>query len=65
MDINFEEKQENRTASKKALEKVKAYEKQANLTIQRINKNTIIMCKNKERIELYKEYITKPISICK
>ena len=27
MDINFEEKQENRTASKKALDNVKEYEK--------------------------------------
>lgn len=50
-----EERAENRTRGQQVLEKLKEKEKKIKFFERRIGKNTIVYCKNKERLDEYEE----------
>lgn len=51
----FDDNVANREKAIIALEKVKAYEKKTTLFRLQVNKNTIVCCKNEDRLEDYKK----------
>lgn len=57
----YSDKVEDTTRARKALEKMKQIEEKLNLHSQRINKSTIVFCKNKVRIKDYENYIKKSL----
>lgn len=50
-----EEIVDENSKAKKALEKMKNYEKKTKLHTLRINEKTIVCCKNEDRLEDYKK----------
>lgn len=53
MDYTLEEKFTSKTKAKELLERFKKKEKKIIFHEKRINKNTIVFCKNKDRFEEY------------
>lgn len=53
MDYTLEEKVNSKTKAQELLERLKRKEKKIKFYEQRINKNTIVYCKNKERLDDY------------
>lgn len=53
----FDENVANKEKAVIALEKVKVYEKKTKLFRLQVNKNTIVCCKNEERLEDYKKHL--------
>lgn len=53
----FEDNVANREKALLVLEKAKAYEKKTKLHKLQINKNTIVYCKNEDRLEDYKKIL--------
>ena len=55
MSYLTEEKIENKSKSRILLERLKMKEKTINFYSRRINKNTIVYCKNEERLDEYED----------
>lgn len=55
MSYLTEEKIENKSKSRILLEHLKKKEKTINFYSRRINKNTIVYCKNEERLDEYED----------
>lgn len=55
MSYLTEEKIENKSKSRILLEHLKEKEKTINFYSRRINKNTIVYCKNEERLDEYED----------
>ena len=53
MDYTYTEKAEIKTQAERLLEKMKEEEKKHTFHTKVIGKNTIVFCKNKERLEDY------------
>lgn len=55
MDYSTEERIDNQRRGKSLLEKLKEKEKKIKFFERRIGKNTIVYCKNEERLDEYEE----------
>lgn len=55
MNYTLEEKIDSRTRGQKLLEQLKAKEKKIKFHERRIGKNTIVYCKNEDRLEEYED----------
>lgn len=55
MNYTLEEKIDSRTRGQKLLEQLKAKEKKIKFHERRIGKNTIVYCKNKDRLDEYED----------
>jgi hypothetical protein len=55
MNYSHDERVDNREKSKKYLYEIKEKERTITFYSKKINKNTIVYCKNKERIEEYEK----------
>ena len=53
MNYTLEEKIDSRTRGQKLLEQLKAKEKKIKFHERRIGKNTIVYCKNEDRLDNY------------
>lgn len=55
MNYTLEEKIDSRTRGQKLLEQLKAKEKKIKFHERRIGKNTIVYCKNEDRLDEYED----------
>ena len=55
MNYTLEEKIDSRTRGQKLLEQLKAKEKKIKIHERRIGKNTIVYCKNEDRLDEYED----------
>ena len=55
MNYTLEEKIDSRTRGQKLLEQLKAKEKEIKFHERRIGKNTIVYCKNEDRLDEYED----------
>lgn len=55
MGDNYEESYNNRSRACKLLSELKKIEKNTKFHAKRISKNTIVMCKNEDRIKMFED----------
>ena len=67
MDYTLEDKVVSKNNAYESLERLKQEEREITFHKKRINKNTIVMCKNEDRLKIYEEQYKKqkPVVLCK
>ena len=67
MDYTLEDKVISKNNAHESLERLKQKEREITFHKKRINKNTIVMCKNEDRLKIYEEQYKKqkPVVLCK
>ena len=67
MDYTLEDKVISKNNAHVSLERLKKEEREITFHKKRINKNTIVMCKNEDRLKIYEEQYKKQkaIVLCK
>lgn len=67
MDYTLEDKVVSKNNANESLERLKQKEREITFHKKRINKNTIVMCKNEDRLKIYEEQYKKQkaIVLCK
>lgn len=63
MDYTLEDKVISKNNAHVSLERLKKEEREITFHKKRINKNTIVMCKNEDRIKIYEEQYKKQKTI--
>lgn len=53
----YEDESENRSRASKLLSELKKVEKNTKFHAKRISKNTVVMCKNEDRIKMFENSI--------
>lgn len=53
----YEDESENRSRASKLLSELKKVEKNTKFHAKRISKNTVVMCKNEDRIKMFEDSI--------
>lgn len=59
MDYTLEDKVISKNNAHVSLERLKKEEREITFHKKRINKNTIVMCKNEDRLKIYEEQYKK------
>lgn len=67
MDYTLEDKVISKNNAHVSLERLKKEEREITFHKKRINKNTIVMCKNEDRLKIYEEQYKKQktVILCK
>lgn len=67
IDYVFEEQAKQKNNASELLEKLKRQEKKTKFYKKRLNNNTIVMCKNEDKIEIFRESLKlkNNIIVCK
>ena len=67
MDYTLEDKVVSKNNAYESLERLKQEEREITFHKKRINKNTIVMCKNEDRLKIYEEQYKKQkhVVLCK
>ena len=67
MDYTLEDKVVSKNNAYESLERLKQEEREITFHKKRINKNTIVMCKNEDRLKIYEEQYKKQktVILCK
>ena len=63
MDYTLEDKVVSKNNANESLERLKQKEREITFHKKRINKNTIVMCKNEDRLKIYEEQYKKQKTI--
>lgn len=63
MDYTLEDKVISKNNAHVSLERLKKEEREITFHKKRINKNTIVMCKNEDRLKIYEEQYKKQKAI--
>lgn len=67
IDYVFEEQAKQKNNASELLEKLKRQEKKTKFYKKRLNNNTIVLCKNKDKIDMFQESLKlkNNIIVCK